>query len=524
MTNLEIPQLYELYISSTGVCTDTRSIKEGCMFFALKGETFNGNDFARQALLQGAKYVVVDDPQVYGRWEESRVPKMELKSAQQQGEVPQQDKTPETVVNEAAVGPVDPQMVEVSAMILVENVLETIQQLARYHRLRFKIPVIALTGTNGKTTTKELITAALSAKYNVVSTIGNLNNHIGVPLSLFNINSETQIAVIEMGASAPGEIQTLVKLVCPSFGMITNVGKAHLLGFGSFEGVKKTKGELYDNLVEYRKIAFVNMDNPHLMEMVSQRPTMQIVPYGIHNDGVRIIKDKEGSPFLKLIIPNPCAIAVCENINSEISEQIARENGITRECCEPAQIEINTHLIGDYNADNVIAALCISTYFAVPTKDAIRALEAYVPSNNRSQMTKTEHNTLIIDAYNANPTSMRASLENFAGLNLTNKMLILGDMRELGADSLAEHIEIIKLALSMDIQQIYLVGAEFAKAYEQLSGTKESTGALKGKVIIELFEDSLKLRERLSQAAPVSASILIKGSNGIKLGRIFDVL
>lgn len=481
MTNLEIPQLYELYISSTGVCTDTRSIKDGCMFFALKGETFNGNNFAEQALRQGARYVVIDEM-------------------------------------------VKPECIESSSMILVDDVLNTIQQLARYHRLRFKIPVIGLTGTNGKTTTKELITAALSAKYNVVSTIGNLNNHIGVPLSLFNINSETQIAVIEMGASAPGEIQTLVKLVCPSFGLITNVGKAHLLGFGSFDGVKKTKGELYDNLVEYRKIAFVNVDNPHLVEMVSQRPTMQIVPYGIHNDGVRIIKDKDGSPFLKLVIPNPCAIAVCENINSEISERIARENGITRECCESAQIEVNTHLIGDYNADNVIAALCISTYFAVPTKDAIRALEDYTPSNNRSQMTKTEQNTLIIDAYNANPTSMRASLENFAGLNLNNKVLILGDMRELGADSIAEHVDIIKLAISLSPEHIYLVGGEFAKAYEQLSAGKENGYLSECKVAIELFEDSLKLREKLSAKQPVSAAILIKGSHGISLERIFDVL
>ncbi|MEG2849021.1 MAG: Mur ligase family protein [Bacteroidales bacterium] len=244
MINLEIPQVYELYISSTGVCTDTRNIKEGCMFFALKGETFNGNNFAQSALQQGAKYVVIDDSTAY---------------------------------------------VNTESMILVNNVLVTLQQLARYYRLRYKIPVIALTGTNGKTTTKELITAALSTKYNVVSTKGNLNNHIGVPLTLLSINSNTQIAVIEMGASSPGEIEALVKLVCPSFGLITNVGKAHLLGFGSFEGVKKTKGELYDNLVEYRKIAFVNTDNPHLVEMVRQRPTMQIVPYGVKSNCVQIV-------------------------------------------------------------------------------------------------------------------------------------------------------------------------------------------------------------------------------------------
>ncbi|MEG1483871.1 MAG: UDP-N-acetylmuramoyl-tripeptide--D-alanyl-D-alanine ligase [Bacteroidales bacterium] len=470
MINLEIPQVYELYISSTGVCTDTRNIKEGCMFFALKGETFNGNNFAQSALQQGAKYVVIDDSTAY---------------------------------------------VNTESMILVNNVLVTLQQLARYYRLRYKIPVIALTGTNGKTTTKELITAALSTKYNVVSTKGNLNNHIGVPLTLLSINSDTQIAVIEMGASSPGEIEALVKLVCPSFGLITNVGKAHLLGFGSFDGVKKTKGELYDNLVEYRKIAFVNTDNPHLVEMVRQRPTMQIVPYGVKSNCVQIVTHKDDSPFLKIIIPNPCVMAVCENMNSEISKQIALENGITQECCEPAQVEIDTHLIGDYNVDNVLAALCVSTYFAVPTKNAIKAIEDYIPSNNRSQITKTEHNTLIVDTYNANPTSMRASLENFGKLNFKNKMLVLGDMLELGDDSITEHIEIIKLAASLSPLRIFLVGEEFAKAYKTIGETK---------INIELFNNSLLLHNRLAELKLNETTVFIKGSHGIKLERIFDAL
>ncbi len=494
MINLDISQIYELYLSTSGVCTDTRKISEGCMFFALKGETFNGNDFALQALELGARYVVTDDGNLYSSWESRRIPRMEIKNP---GE-----------------GEQEPQYVEVSAMILVENVLETLQQTARTHRLKYKIPVIALTGTNGKTTTKELITAALSVKYNVVSTVGNLNNHIGVPLTLLNINGSTQVAVIEMGASAPGEIELLTKIVCPSFGLITNVGKAHLSGFGSFEGVRKTKGELYDNLQEYRKIAFVNVDDPFLVEMVRQRPSMQIVPYGMKNDGAGIIR-KEGSPYLSVVIHNPCAVAVCENINNEVSERIALENGITKECCQPAAIEVNTHLIGSYNVANILAALCISTYFAVPAMDAVKAIENYIPSNNRSQMTITGRNTLIIDAYNANPTSMRASLENFAGLDFPDKILILGDMLELGADSQAEHAGIIKLAVSLSPARIYLVGKEFAGGIAGMEGMPGN---------LELFENSVQLYEKLKKEPPENAAILIKGSRGTRLERVFEAL
>lgn len=476
MIHLEISRIYELYVSTSGVCTDTRKIEADCMFFALRGDTFNGNDFAFRALEQGAKYVVVDEEAVYARWESGR------KNGEEFPETP--------------------------AMLLVENVLETLQQMARFHRLKYKIPVIGLTGTNGKTTTKELITAALSAKFRVISTAGNLNNHIGVPLTLLNINEETQVAVIEMGASAPGEIEMLMNLTCPSFGLITNVGKAHLQGFGSFEGVKKTKGELYDNLAEHRKIAFVNVDNPHLWEMVQQRPALQIVPYGIKNDNAGIVK-KPGSPYLNMVVHNPCAAAVCGRIN-------IADNGMAYACCEPAEIEVNTHLIGDYNMDNVLAALCIATYFDVSALDAVQAVENYTPSNNRSQMTKTEKNTLIIDAYNANPTSMRVSLENFAGLDLPHKILILGDMLELGADSLDEHKEIIEQAVSIAPDFIYLVGGEFARAYANLHGLSYKH--------IELFPDSLQLQERLLATQPDSSTVLIKGSRGIRLERVFNAL
>ena len=327
MKNLEIEEIYRIYSEkSSGVCTDTRNILPGSMFFALRGETFNGNDFVINALDGGAAYAVADEPAV-----------------------------------EAA----DPERV-----ILVESVLETLQQLARHHRRQFKIPVIALTGTNGKTTTKELIAACLRKKYNVVATEGNLNNHIGVPLTLFRINAETQAAVIEMGASNPGEIATLVKLACPSFGLITNVGKAHLQGFGSFEGVMATKGELYDNLNEYRKIAFVNVDNPYLVQMASTRERMQLVPYGTSNDGARIVIE-DGSPFLTMMVSNPCYTAV-------------------EEAGEPEWFTVRTNLIGSYNSDNVLAALCVATYMNVPATDAVAAISEYVPSNNRSVFVSCE--------------------------------------------------------------------------------------------------------------------------------------
>lgn len=451
MRNLEIEELYSIYIEkSQGVCTDTRSIVPGSMFFALRGETFNGNDFALAAIGGGAAYAVVD---------------------------------------EAAVEEADPQRV-----ILVDDVLVALQQMARHHRRQFRIPVVALTGTNGKTTTKELVAACLRRKYNVIATEGNLNNHIGVPLTLLRINADTRAAVIEMGASNPGEIETLVKLVCPSFGLITNVGKAHLQGFGSLEGVMATKGELYDDLNEHRKIAFVNVDNPLLVKMASRRERMQIVPYGMNNNMAKVVVDEGGSPFLTVVIPNPCYTAV-------------EENG------EPEWITIRTNLIGAYNADNVLAAMCVATYMDIPAADAVAAIEEYVPSNNRSQLKETGSNTLVIDAYNANPTSMRAAIENFAALKMPDKVLMLGDMLELGADSVSEHKGIVALALEKGFGRIFLVGSEFAAACAQLQCS-----------VPQLFEDSLKLRQHLKEKPLSGCSILIKGSRGKRLERVIEAL
>lgn len=484
MKNIDIASLHELFRTSNGVCTDSRKIEKGSLFFALKGETFNGNDYACMALEQGAAYAVVDAQEIY------------------QKETDKQDR-----------------------LILVNDVLATLQQLAKYHRLQYRIPVIGLTGTNGKTTTKELITATLATKYRVISTEGNLNNHIGVPLTLLKMGDDTQVAVVEMGASAPGEINTLVNLVCPNFGLVTNVGKAHLLGFGSFEGVKKTKGELYDNLMEYKKIAFVNTDNPHLVEMVSQRPALHIVPYGLKSNCARILPNEEGDPFLKINMPNPCLTAVCENMHcSDIANSIAAENGVTKANCEPGEIEIKTNLIGSYNADNVLAALCISSYLNVPTLDAVAAIASYIPSNNRSQMTKTERNTLIIDAYNANPTSMQAALENFKTLKYNHKVLILGNMLELGNDSVKEHCNVIELAATLCPEHVYLVGEEFEKAYKQMQGDSCAQQDVLQNLHITLFPDSVALRDQLQKASPSGKTILIKGSRGTRLERVFDVL
>lgn len=449
---MEIESLYNIYKGcSGGVCTDTRQIKEHCMFFALKGENFNGNEFAKQALEKGADKVIMDDLSLYekfgGRGDNS--------------------------------------------IILVEDVLDTLQRIARHHRLSFKIPVIALTGTNGKTTTKELITATLATTYNVVSTKGNLNNYIGVPLTLLGLNEDTQIAVIEMGASAPGEIEHLSWIVCPTFGLITNVGKAHLLGFGSFDGVMKTKGELYDNLVEHKKIAFINTDNEYLCRMQSMRPSLQIVPYGVKPMDARIVRE-DSSPYLNVEIANPSSLE------------------------QPSRIVVRTHLIGDYNVDNVLAALCVATYFAVPTQKAIAAISNYIPSNNRSQLCRTERNTLIIDAYNANPTSMGASLDNFAKLEMENKILILGDMLELGSDSLFEHGSIIAKADSINHNAIILVGSEFIKAYKGLDRR------IKSHVIT--FKNSDELALYLKREKPAGKTFLIKGSHGIHLEKIIQFL
>ena len=447
-------ELYSKYKECGVVTTDSRAIKGGEMFFALKGENFDGNEYALKALEAGAAYAVVNKDSAVAAQAES----------------------------DGRLFPVD-------------DTLKTLQDLARWHRsMTFvdgkPLTVVALTGTNGKTTTKELIREVLSVKYNVTATEGNLNNSIGVPLTLLKINSQTQIAVVEMGASHPGDIKELVDIALPNFGLITNVGKAHLLGFGSFEGVKKTKGELYDYLRRTSDKVFLNVDNPHLCEMANERhlqsdperPYSLVLPYGLEYSGAKVLPSAPEQPYL----------------------HIALQDGG----------EIKTNLVGSYNADNVMAAIAVGMNFGVTFEDACAAIAAYVPSNNRSQMTATERNTLIVDAYNANPTSMDAALTNFANVEALMKIALLGDMLELGEDSLAEHVTVINKALASGLNTICFVGAEFGKALETLPAAEN----------VKWFADSQDLADWLAAQKISGATVLVKGSRGTRMEKTIQSL
>ena len=440
---IAVEELYELYKKCSGITTDSRQIKDGVMFFALKGEKFDGNDFAEDALKAGAKYAIVDRFLLEGTAYKGR------------------------------------------KCIVVQDSLAMLQKLAAYHRKQFDIPVVGITGTNGKTTTKELVTTVLAQKYNVVATQANFNNHIGVPLTLFQLNEHTELAVVEMGASAPGEIAGLTQIVQPTCGLITTVGKAHLQGFGSFEGVKKTKGELYDHLRQKGGMIFYNADNPDLCEMISHRTGLCTRRYGVREQGVRILPATGETPYLRLEM-----------------EQDGKP------------VTVSTHLIGDYNADNVMAALAVGTYFEVPFRRMVSAIEAYTPSNSRSQLVKTERNTLIIDAYNANPSSMKAALNNFAGTDFSNKVLMLGDMLELGEDSAAEHLAVLRQAVAT-ADRVFLVGSEFTAAAQALQGADAE---------VRSFPDIETLKEYVTEHPLEGCTILIKGSNGKHMPRVVDAL
>ena len=441
---ISVEELYTLYKKCSGITTDSRKIQDGVMFFALRGENFDGNDFALDALKAGARYAVVD--------------RILLRGTEYRGR----------------------------KCIVVENALEMLQNLAAYHRRQLDIPVIGITGTNGKTTTKELVAAVLSKKYDIVATQDNFNNHIGVPLTLFRLNERTEIAVVEMGASAPGEIAALTKIVQPNCGLITTVGKAHLQGFGSFEGVKKAKGELYDSLRQAGGVVFYNADNAVLCGMVANRPGLCIRKYGVREQGVRILPATAESPFLRMEMTH-----------------------------EGQTVTLSTHLVGDYNADNVMAALAIAAYFDVPFNKAAAAIEGYIPSNSRSQLLKTAHNTLIIDAYNANPSSMRAALDNFAATDFPDKVLMLGEMRELGADAAAEHLAILQQAVDVTAE-IFLVGNGFAQAAASLPASCRAS--------VRSFPDIDGLKAWIAEHPLEGCTILIKGSNGNRMQNVVELL
>ena len=425
-----IEELYQHFKQCSAVSTDTRKIEEGSLFFALKGDNFNGNNFASQALSSGAKYCVIDEKQ-YATDER---------------------------------------------YLVVEDVLKALQQLATYHRKQLKIPIIALTGSNGKTTTKELINAVLSKKYDTTATQGNLNNHIGVPLTLLQMNESTEIGIVEMGANHPNEIGLLCEIAHPNYGLITNFGKAHLEGFGSIEGVIKAKSELYDYLMAHQKTIFVN-ENDHL-QVRQTLDSKNVYKFGLLTSLDTMLEIIDTQPYVTL-----------------------RYN----------QSVIKSRLTGNYNFNNIAVAIAIGSYFDVDPKDIISAIENYTPTNNRSQIIEKDSNTIIMDAYNANPTSMLAALENFKQLHQERKIIFLGDMFELGQTAEIEHQFIVDYLEKNDLGKVYLIGKNFFKTKVQLAK-------------IEKFEtfDDLKLN---IQNHPVKDSfLLIKGSRGMALERILELL
>lgn len=430
MRNPGIKEIYKLFSEHPVVCTDTRDIKAGSLFFALKGANFNANEFAGEALKKGCAYAVIDDEKYFS------------------------DKC-----------------------ILVNDVLETLQKLANQHRRQFSIPVIGITGTNGKTTTKELTAAVLSKKYTVLFTQGNLNNHIGVPLTLLKLTKEHGIAVIEMGANHIGEIWQLCNIAEPDFGIITNIGKAHLEGFGGYEGVIKAKSELYDFIEMKGGKLFVNADDNLLMKLSS----------GINRTTYGCSKGAD----LKGVV----------NSESFLAKGKLLING--------ENIEVSSQLAGVYNFYNILAAACIGNNFGVSAQQIKEAIESYIPSNNRSQIVKKGSNTIWVDAYNANPSSMKSAIENFAALPTSGKVLILGDMFELGEESKKEHLAIASLIENKkNWSGAYLIGSEFSKV-------KSSAG------LFATVEDFIKW---VSLHPINNSTILLKGSRGMKMEKILEQL
>lgn len=427
---MQISELYDLFLKYPVVTTDTRECPEGSLFFALRGVNFNGNDFARQALDNGCAYAVVDDPRLAGE----------------------------------------------AHMVLVDDVLQTLQQLAAHHRRVLRTPIVQITGTNGKTTTKELTTAVLTAKYRVLATQGNLNNHIGVPKTLLRLRPEHQIAVVETGANHPGEIAFLSRIVDADCGLITNVGRAHLEGFGSFEGVVRTKGELYDYLrSRHNAFIFMDGDNVHLQSIAQG---LKVETYGQSGKGYGVEGEVEAcTPFLRFRF------------------RIAQGEWHT----------VQTHLIGAYNMTNALAAIAVGVHYGVSPQQAADAIAAYEPGNNRSELLKTDKNDLIVDAYNANPTSMKAALDNFALIVHPHKMAILGEMRELGEASAEEHRRVAEQVKAMGLEEVWLVGEEFYPYAREM----------------RWFADVEAVKVALEGGdCPVGRLILIKGSNGTKLFRL----
>jgi UDP-N-acetylmuramoyl-tripeptide--D-alanyl-D-alanine ligase len=429
--------LYQIFLEHPIITTDSRNCPDGSIFFALKGDKFNANKFAYEALEKGCSYAVIDEA-------------------------------------EYATD---------SRFIVVKDVLKALQDLANQHRKNVGVKIIGITGTNGKTTTKELIASVLQEKYKVHFTKGNLNNHIGVPLTLLQLTSEHQLAIIEMGANHPGEIKTLCEIAEPDFGIITNVGKAHLEGFGSFEGVKQTKAELYDYISANGKGIFINNDNESLKEMAKS---------------AKIHEDKQVAYSLKA---NDDLTMVTGMISSS-------DPFLNMQCQTGTVFDINTHLVGAYNAENILAAVTIGHFFGLKNTQIKHGIETYKPLNNRSQFIDSGKNKLIVDAYNANPTSMLAAINNFAEMQSNNKMLILGDMFELGNQSEIEHQNIVNVLEEKKFHNVLLVGTAFMNTNNNF----------------KTFNDVDDLTTYISNNCPANNIILIKGSRSVQLEKIISLL
>ena len=423
---MTIPSLYNIFLQYPSVETDTRKIKQNDIFFALKGPNFNGNTFAKTALEMGAAYCICDEKTAY----------------------------------------------ENDKIIYVDDVLVTLKALAKYHREQFTIPFIAITGSNGKTTTKELVHAVLCQKHICYTTKGNLNNHIGIPLTILSVKKDAEMAVIEMGANHQKEIEEYCTYTLPTHGLIGNCGKAHLEGFGGIEGVRKGKGELYDYIKKTNGTIFINTDYDYLNEM-SIGITNQI-SYGTHNAAYtgEVLHDEH---FLEVKITTPASIG-----------------------------NIKTHLAGNYNLPNILSAVCIGKHFDVADEDIKQALETYIPSNSRSQIMQHGSNTILLDAYNANPSSMKVAIENFAAMDGKNKIVILGGMMELGYESLQEHQGIVDLLLKYDWNKIVLTGKDYKNLPESILH----------------FTTSDETAAWFKQANITDSFILVKGSRGMAMEKI----
>ena len=435
---MNVTDFYPIFLQSSKIVTDSRNVIPGSIFAGIRGEQFNGNSFVKQAFEKGAGYALIDDP-------------------------------------DFAID---------SRCILVPDTLKFLQDLARYHRRKFNIPVLAITGTNGKTTTKELMARVLSSSFKVHYTQGNLNNHIGVPLTLLAMPVGTEMAVIEMGANHPGEIDFLCRIAEPTHGLITNVGKAHLEGFGSFEGVVQTKTELYRYLDNRGGTVFINSGQEPLVQQAGTLKCEKI-RYGQNETDFYRSGNIKSNPMLSLqLLP-------------------------ALHTTQPEWQNLHTQLIGNYNADNVLAAACIGWYFGIDSRLIRESLESYTPQNNRSQLRKTHAHTLILDYYNANPTSMKVAIENFIQMEAGSKVLILGDMFELGSYTEAEHRSIVELLLEWKLKPVFLIGPEFCKA----AGSAPS---------FTCFEKTEDFTTYLMEHPVPPSTILIKGSRGMKLEKVVD--